>query len=414
MLLIATLLACSSSPSPGSGDTELGTDDTAPTLESTADTSAGAQELLLGEIRVLSSGSSDHHHATLAAHPDGSFFAAWAAGATVQVAAVDRNGAIAWQVEAPSIPSEVARKPDVVSTPAGALVAMETTTHALRALSVDIDGGLWAEPALLAPSTEPVTSVDLAGWPDGTTVASWYAGDTEAGGSEGRYQLRWLDTGVEWTVGTSAAGPNQPDVASRQDGSVVVVTTERLEETDGDGPWAVVEAQLVQADGTTVSVTVDRCGAERSPRPTVVVSEDGGFVVGWRRTLNGTTRVGLRAFDAEGRALTDVVSLPATEAPGPEDDDVGARAVLGWHDGRLLVVWDQPVEGTVLQILAMIVDPHTLLPLGSATPIGAEGAWHRRPDLALRDGAGLISWESADTRGTWSVHARPFTAPTSR
>ena len=168
---------------------------------------------------------------------------------------------------------------------------------------------------------------------------------------------RWFDAsgaplGEDFVVHSLLpVSPNQPDVATLDDGSVVI--TWASYEQDGSD-WGIY-ARRYDASGAPLGAEflVNATTAGPQVSPSVSRVDGGGFVITWSSADASTLGVWARAFDSTGAPIGDEV-LVNTYATGSQN----SPAVAALNDGRFIVAWqDFGQDGSIYGVYAQLFEP---------------------------------------------------------
>lgn len=237
----------------------------------------------------------------------------------------------------------------------------------------------------------------VVGLSDGGFVVTWTSADDNGTGIYAqRYGAGGQPVGGEFRVNSTIAG-NQavPAVASLEDGGFVV-TWDSLGQ-DGSG-WGIY-AQRYGADGQPVSAEfrANTTVAGHQNQPTVAGLADGGFIIGWNDSNDGSS-VGVFAqrYDAQGHEVGSEFRLNSTVA------NIQQHPVLvGLADGGFVATWtsfDQDGNGTGIYAQRYGANGQ---PAGGEFRVNSTITGNQvYPSVdALADRGFLITWESRGQDG---------------
>ncbi len=224
-------------------------------------------------------------------------------------------------------------------------------------------------------------------------MAVWH-GDT-SGGDGYEIRARFLDTSgtpfsAELQVNTTTTGTQAyPDVASRSDGSFMVVW-----HSDASGSYDIL-GQRFDSSGAFLGVELPLSAMTSAVqmRPKVAAGAAGDFLLVWQSTGVGGSDIGSRLLASNGMPLgaeTTQVNEITTGYQGLPD-------VAGLSDGRFIVVWQGGEDGSgSAEIQGRIMDS-TGAPTDSDLVLVSSTAGDQlTPAVAAGTSGGyfVVTWES--------------------
>lgn len=227
---------------------------------------------------------------------------------------------------------------------------------------------------------------------DGGSVMVWRGADADGDGVLARvFNADGSPAGDEFLVNTTTTGNQQsPAVAVGADRRFAVVWESA--DADGLGVWAQLYDALGQPVGTEVRVNVAETGDQH--HPSVMMSDDGSYVVVWQGPDANADGIHARMNDALGQPLGDEFLVNTDEA-GAQQNPQAAMA----GNGFFVVLW-QSTSG----IYAQLYNP-------AGTPIGTQLDVHLGltglegiPQVAIANsGAFIAVWQGGDGAGVGIV-----------
>ena len=142
-----------------------------------------------------------------------------------------------------------------------------------------------------------------------------------------------IKDGTEFRINTTTSGIQyEPVMQSLPDGRIVVVWSDTSNGTDVD-----LRARILAPDGqeSLAEFVVTTMTADQQYEPAITALADGGFVVVWSDTGNGTdVDVCARVFRADGSEAVSTFMVSSAAAADQFNPTVTTLA-----DGRFVVAW---------------------------------------------------------------------------
>ena len=148
------------------------------------------------------------------------------------------------------------------------------------------------------------------------------------------------------------------------------------------------------------SFIVDLVNTESLSGPvTLSVQSDGTRLIGWGERTHTSSGVYLRAYDVQGTAVSELVTVATGTSSGLSRPDIA----VGPDDGFVVAWRDQDEDRNGLGVWYRTYGPD-LFPLGDEVAIEGAGMANR-PALVAVDDQFVLAWEDGDGDGT-GIYAR--------
>ncbi|MDD7805765.1 MAG: cadherin domain-containing protein [Endozoicomonas sp. (ex Botrylloides leachii)] len=182
---------------------------------------------------------------------------------------------------------------------------------------------------------------DISALDDGGFIVSWSDNSLD-GSSDGIYAQRFSADNVgygqvqvnSYTTGSQSS----PSTAGLADGGYVIVWKGRgADQTGDDG----IYLRRYDANGETIAeITVNETLSGTQYMPEVTALADGGYVVSWSSSQDGSYNVYARIYNAAGEATGGELKISEHDSIGEYNSDI-----LALDDGGFVVSWYGNIEG---------------------------------------------------------------------
>ena len=222
---------------------------------------------------------------------------------------------------------------------------------------------------------------------DGGFVVTWNAGAGNEQIKMQRFDSVGKAVGEETLVNTITSGRHFfPVVSALPDGGWVVV----WDGADSNGRGSFMQRYDADGEkvGTQTLVNSTTAGDQRFP--VITVLEDGGWVVAWQSPDGDQTGIYQQRFDASGNTVGSETLVNTTTERFQDSESVAALADGGW-----VVVWRSSEDGTTnVKQQRFDKDGNTV---GGETLVNVSTGFAADPSVtALDNGAWIVTWVAED------------------
>ena len=336
----------------------------------------------------------------LVALPGGGFFAVWTSTGSgddgIRARIIRADGSAAGNEFAIAQDIVALGQPSVTVLSDGRMVVCWTSaadgTNDLRARIYSVDGASLSAEFTVGSAAEGQVGLNaVTALSNGGFVAVWAGGDPGTSTIRARLYSAEGVEGAEFKVAsTPSVFEAQPTVVATQEGGFVVAwyhdSSERdirLRVFDGAG----------QAPGTDILVNGWLSGVQSNPAMSVLA--DGSIIVVWQSLESGTNCVRARRLDSAGTPLGDDFSVSASP------DNQSNPSVVALPGGGYAIAWEEVVGGDYSDVFLRLFDADGLS-AAVATRVHQDATGQQlQPALCvLTDGRLSVAWEDGNGNGT--------------
>ncbi|RJT53527.1 carboxypeptidase regulatory-like domain-containing protein [Rahnella variigena] len=278
----------------------------------------------------------------------------------------------------------------------------------IEGIVINVDAAFYSEYTVNTTTAGNQTVSSVVGLPDGGAIVVWQSANGDGSGTGIKGQLldaKGQPVGAEFTVNTTTAGDQlTPQVAVLADGSFQVVwSTDSGGHIKGQGYTYSYDSSGnvsgVVADGAEYNVD-SGTAASKMRVPAITGLDDGGYLVVWEASLNGSWVVYGRQYDASGTPVTAETVLVNTglnpNAIIGEWEPLPSVAVL--ENGQVAITYT--VKGTGYDVGVSVYDPSSHVVLTSFVANQTLTSDQASPAVsALDNGNYVVTWDSKDNTG---------------